>query len=153
MPNILLPVPHIQQREDADCLAACAAMALAYAGVRIEYPHLLRLLKVKPFGTPGHNLNYLSTLGVQVTYRESSMRELVRTVTAGIPCIALVKTAELPYWRYPVDHAVVTVGIGNHTLFLNDPAFPNAPIEVDIEEFELAWMEFDYRLGFVLKIS
>ena len=151
MPNTLLPVPHFQQREDADCLAACAAMLLSYVNVRIDYSQLLRLLKVKAFGTPGHNLNYLSTLGVRVTYRESSMRELIHLITTGTPCIALVKTAELPYWNYSTDHAVVVVGIGNSSLFLNDPAFPEASIEVDIEEFELAWMEFDYRLGFIAK--
>lgn len=30
MPTILLPIPHQRQREEADCLPACAAMILTY---------------------------------------------------------------------------------------------------------------------------
>lgn len=81
MPNILLPIPHERQRQDADCLAACAAMVLTYLGQPIEYERLLKLLKVKPFGTPGHNLKNLATLGVQVTYRESIIIHKVKKTT------------------------------------------------------------------------
>jgi ABC-type bacteriocin/lantibiotic exporter with double-glycine peptidase domain len=41
MPAPWLNVPHHKQRGRADCLAACAAMALAYHGVSIKYSHLL----------------------------------------------------------------------------------------------------------------
>ena len=58
MPAILLPVLHQQQRQQADCLAACAAMILAYLDVDIEYDQLLRLLKVKPFGAAGQTRLY-----------------------------------------------------------------------------------------------
>jgi hypothetical protein len=43
MPSTLLPVPHHLQRSDGDCLAACAAMVLAYLGVSVDYDRLLRL--------------------------------------------------------------------------------------------------------------
>ena len=60
MPNTLLAVPHQRQQQEADCLAACATMVLAYLNVDIKYQQLLKLLKVKPYGTPGQNLKYLS---------------------------------------------------------------------------------------------
>ena len=41
MPNILLPIPHQRQRTEADCLAACAAMALTHLGISIAYDQLL----------------------------------------------------------------------------------------------------------------
>ena len=59
MPNILLPVPHKQQHQDADCLAACAAMALAFIELHPDYNQLLKLLRVKPYGTSGRNLGHL----------------------------------------------------------------------------------------------
>ena len=70
MPNILLPIPHQRQRQEADCLAACAAMVLEHLKVQVKYQQLLKLLKVKPYGTAGQNLKHLSSLGVQVVYRE-----------------------------------------------------------------------------------
>jgi ABC-type bacteriocin/lantibiotic exporter with double-glycine peptidase domain len=147
VPNILLPIPHERQRQDADCLAACAAMVLTYLGQPVKYDQLLKLLKVKPFGTPGHNLKNLAILGVQVTYREGSLEEIKSHLLGGRPCIALVRTADLSYWSYSTDHAVVVVGFDEDTIYLNDPAFENHPQSVSLIEFELAWLEFDYRYG------
>ena len=42
----LLPISHRQQIQQADCLAACAAMLLDYLHVPIQYKYLLRLLQV-----------------------------------------------------------------------------------------------------------
>lgn len=151
MPNILLPVPHIKQQHSADCLAACAAMALAYYGVNVTYERLLRLLKVRSFGAAGQNLRYLTALGVEVLYREGTIEELKTHLQNGYPCIALVRTGDLPYWTYASDHAVLARGYDENNLLINDPMFTDAPIVVPISEFELAWMSFDYRYGLIKK--
>lgn len=150
MPNILLPVPHEQQRQDADCLAACAAMALAFIELHPDYDQLLKLLRVKPYGTSGRNLGYLVSLGVEVTYREGSIDELKSYLLDDVPVIALVRTADLSHWSYSTDHAVVVVGFDEQTIYINDPAFETHPIAVPMTEFELAWMEFDYRYGVIV---
>jgi ABC-type bacteriocin/lantibiotic exporter with double-glycine peptidase domain len=149
VPNTLLPVPHQRQQQEADCLAACAAMVLAYLNVQIKYQQLLRLLKVKPYGTPGQNLKYLSSLGLQIAYREGSLEQIKNYLQNDVPCITLVRTADLSYWDYGTDHAVVVVGFDEQTIYVNDPAFDNRPIPVPVVEFELAWMAFDYRYGVI----
>jgi ABC-type bacteriocin/lantibiotic exporter with double-glycine peptidase domain len=150
MPNTLLPVPHYKQQQTADCLAACAAMILAHWGIAIEYERLLTLLKVKSFGTAGANLNRLSVLGIQVIYREGSIEELKVNLERGLPSIILVRTADLPYWGYSTDHAVVVTGFDEQFIYLNDPAFETYPIAVSLVQFELAWMVFDYRYGLIM---
>jgi ABC-type bacteriocin/lantibiotic exporter with double-glycine peptidase domain len=85
VPNILLPIPHQLQRSEGDCLAACAAMALAYWDVASDYDHLLRLLEVKSYGAPGSRLNKLVSLGVQVRYAQGALDELFDYLTAKQP--------------------------------------------------------------------
>jgi ABC-type bacteriocin/lantibiotic exporter with double-glycine peptidase domain len=153
VPNTLLPVPHKRQRQDADCLAACAAMVLAHSGQQVDYDQLLKLLQVKSYGTSGRHLKNLTALGVQIIYREGSLDELKSYLLDGKPCIALVRTAELPYWTYSTDHAVVVVGFDDDTIYLNDPAFEAHPQSVPTTAFELAWMEFDYRYGVIVPQS
>ena len=67
----------------------------------------------------------------------------------GLPCIVLVRTADLSYWAYGTDHAVVVVGFDEQTIYVNDPVFDEHPISVPIIEFELAWMAFDYRYSVI----
>ena len=145
MPNILLPVPHHLQHSDSDCLAACAAMALDYVGASANYDRLLRLLGVKPYGTPGSRLNNLTDLGVDVRYALGTMDELLDYLSYGQPCIVLVRTDQLPYWTYATDHAVLVVGFDEQAIYVNDPAFKEAPQRAPRADFELAWLEFDYR--------
>ena len=145
MPTNLLDVPHIEQQHSADCLAACAAMLLAHTNISVSYSHLLRILNIQSFGAPGRNLTRLSQIGVEVVYREGSMGTLEELIEGKRPCITLVRTEFLPYWAYSTDHAVVVVGIDSHHVFLNDPAFFQSPMRVARPQFELAWMEFNYR--------
>lgn len=153
MPTILLPVPHIKQHHQADCLAACAAMALAFVNVNATYDSLLRLLKVKSFGAAGQNLKYLTSLGVDVIYREGSIEELKEYLENEHPCIALVRTADLSYWAYATDHAVLVRGFDEKNILVNDPMFDHTPIAIPISEFELAWISFDYRFGLIKKMA
>ncbi len=150
MPSILLPIPHQRQQQEADCLAACAAMVLTSIKIKIDYNQLLKLLKVKSFGTSGQNLKNLTSLGVQVVYREGSMDEIKAHLLNELPCIALVRTADLSYWQYSTDHALLVVGFDEETIFINDPAFEAHPLSVPVTEVELAWMEFDYRYGVIM---
>jgi len=59
---LILPVPHVQQRKDGECLAACASMILAYMGIKPDYEYLLRLLDIREFGAPFTRLRRLEKL-------------------------------------------------------------------------------------------
>ena len=149
MPNTLLPVPHHLQRSDGDCLAACAAMVLDYLDVSVSYDRLLTLLGVQPYGTPGSRLNNLTDLGVRVHYAQSSLDEILNHLEHGQPCIALVRTDQLPYWTYATDHTVVVIGYDEQEVYINDPFFEQAPQHVSRADFELAWLEFDFRCAVI----
>lgn len=41
------------------------------------------------------------------------------------------------------------MGIDETTIFVNDPAFADAPKSVAVDDFLLAWSEFDYRYGII----
>ena len=75
LPNVAaLNVPHYAQKGLSDCLAACAAMVLAYHGKPTPYSKLLELLKISPIGAPRRNILNLSRLrGVTVIYREATL--------------------------------------------------------------------------------
>ncbi|MCP4536601.1 MAG: hypothetical protein GY832_05595 [Chloroflexi bacterium] len=149
MPNTLLPIPHHLQQSDGDCLAACAAMALNYLDVPVDYGHLLRLLGVTPYGTPGSRLNRLTDLNIHVRYAQGTMDELYGYLNSGQPCIVLVRTDQLPYWTYATDHAILVVGCDEQAVYVNDPAFEHAPQRIPRADFELAWLEFDYRYAVI----
>jgi len=120
-------------------------MVLEDLGILIDYDRLLRLLGVKRYGTPGSHLKNLGDLGVNVRYALGTLQELFEYLGDGKPCIVLVRTGQLPYWTYATDHAVVVVGFDDQAVYVNDPAFEQVPQRIPRVEFELAWMEFDYR--------
>jgi ABC-type bacteriocin/lantibiotic exporter with double-glycine peptidase domain len=124
-------------------------MALDYLGVSVGYDRLLRLLGVKPYGTPGSRLNNLANLGVHVRYARGTLNELFDDLNSGHACIVLVRTGQLPYWTYATDHAVLVVGFDEQAVYVNDPAFEQAPQRVPYADFELAWLEFDYRYAVI----
>lgn len=145
MPKVLLPVTHLKQRRDGDCLAACAAMILDFMGRGVDYSRLLLLLGIKNYGAPAGNIRHVSQLGLNVEYSVTDSAGLFRMLADGTPLIVFVRTGDLPYWKYKTDHAVVVVGYDSdtHSVFLNDPYFEEAPILVPLEYFELAWLERD----------
>ena len=145
----LLPVSHRKQRARADCLAACAAMVMNYIGHLCPYQRLLRLLDVKSIGTPSSNILRLTELGVSVTYRAGSLEGLEHQIALGQPCIVFLDTAELPYWSQAVFHAVVVVGVDDEYVYVNDPAFDQAPQSITWGDFELAWIKEGYYCAVV----
>lgn len=141
---MLLPVPHHKQMEESDCLAACAAMALAYIGQPVPYRQLLTVLDVGPVGAPRRNIVRLTSSLIDVAYREANIPLLAEIVQHGLPVIVFVDTGELPYWSYATSHAVVVVGVQAEQIFVNDPAFSESPIQVPAGDFDLAWLNSDY---------
>jgi ABC-type bacteriocin/lantibiotic exporter with double-glycine peptidase domain len=151
MASVILPVPHVPQREQGECLAACAAMLLRYIGLSTNYDQLLKLLRVKTnVGAPASNIRHLKALGVTVIYKQGNWAELQDQLMNNRPCMVPVQTGELSYWTDQTDHAVVVVGLDEAFIYLNDPAFPNAPIQVSRGEFDLAWLERDEAYAVVM---
>lgn len=143
MTPVILSVPLIQQRDEGECLAACAAMVLDYMGMSVPYERLLKLLRIQWFGTASFRIRELEKLGLIVVFKEGTLEELHHHLANDRPCITPVKTVELPYRDDARDHAVVVVGLDDKHVYLNDPDFPSAPIEVSRGDFGLAWLERD----------
>ena len=153
MPAPLLPVPHKQQRQEADCLAACAAMVLAYHHIHFGYDLYLSRLQVNEIGTPFSNLRFLTSWGVQAKIEHGSMEHLRAYLSHRTPIIVAVATGELrSYWIEATSHAIVVIGADEGHVYVNDPAFPVAPRKIPTAEFELAWMEKDY-LSAILRVN
>jgi len=145
----LLSVSHRSQNQQSDCLAACAAMVLAYLHVPVDYARLLQLLRVQAYGTAFSNLRYLEALGMSVLVQEGEPEQLATYLGMGLPPLVAVNTDALPYWEEDTDHAVVIVGFDDTHIYLNDPAFDMAPQTVSRSEFMLAWLEQDCRCGVI----
>lgn len=139
---LILPVPFIRQRNDGDCLVACAAMVLGYMGITVAYNRVAAILQTKPgLGTPAYHVKQLVQLGVNVLYARGTLEAIQTHLEQGFPVIAFVQTKELPYWAADTSHAVVVVGRAEAQLYLNDPAMDIAPIGVGRGDFDLAWLE------------
>ena len=153
LPPVILPVPNIQQHDHGECLAACAAMVLTYLGLPTAYRRLLKLLQIQPqIGTPAPNIRHLEKLGLTVVYNtQGTLEELHNNLANNHPCIAFVKTIELPYWEEATDHAVVVVGMDNDYIYLNDPEFPDAPLQVSRGDFDLAWLGRDETYAVLMR--
>lgn len=140
----LLPVSHIIQRQQADCLATCVAIVLEYLVVPYNYNGLLKQLQITAFGAPFSNIRDLRILGVVVAFRKGDIGYLRQCLHRGWPVIVAVDTTQLSYWEEDTNHAVVVIGIDRHTIALSDPGITHAPQLVALDEFELAWLENDY---------
>ncbi len=152
MPKILLSVPHLLQRSDGDCLVTCVSMVLAYLDRVMDYAALLSLLKIRPHGAPAGNIRLLASLNLNVVYSKTDMVGLEAMLQQGHPAIVFVRTGELPYWTYSTDHALLVVGYDESQLYVNDPYYSEAPIAVPRGDFELAWLEHDYRYALITSI-
>jgi ABC-type bacteriocin/lantibiotic exporter with double-glycine peptidase domain len=147
----LLSVSHQQQKQQSDCLAACASMVLEYLHIHVGYARLLRLLRVGPIGTAFGNLAGLTTLGVSVLVDNGTITDIRRFLESGLPVIVFLDTGELAYWNYEhTDHAAVVISMDEENIKLNDPEFQEAPQTCSIGEFELAWLEKDNLFAVIM---
>lgn len=124
-------------------------MVTQYYGKVIGYDELLALLDIRAYGAPSFHINRLTQLGCQTEFLEGSPDTVRKAIDDGIPVIAFVRTGELSWWKQNTGHAVVLIGYDNSSFWLNDPVFPDQSIRVPIDEFMLAWVEFDYDCALV----
>ncbi len=100
MPTNLLPVSHRQQIQQADCLAACAAMVLTYLQIPVDYRNLLSVLNVREFGTSFLSLENIERIGLYVLVLEGDMSTLERWLLQGLPpIVAVVQKSSLRIGR------------------------------------------------------
>src|SRR5215212_6053174 len=136
---------HRRQRRESDCLVACTEMALNHLGLQIRYQRLAKLLRAGPSYTPFSNLRYLEQLRLSITIGEQGDPSIFAPyLELGLPVLVGVKTIEWPHWGQQIaDHAVVVVGIdqSNDVIYIHDPFFAEAPIEMALIDFEIGWEE------------
>lgn len=142
---LLSPFTHRRQRRDSDCLVACAEMVLHHLSIQIDYVRLERILRVGPEYTPFGHLRYLERLGLSVLLDTQGDASIFETyIDLGLPVIAAVQTWNWAHWGGEItEHAVVVVGIdsAHDFIYINDPFFPDAPIEMSLVGFESGWEE------------
>lgn len=144
---------HRQQRHESDCLVACCQMVLEYLGIPLRYERLAKRLRAGSAFTPFGHLRYLETLGLSLTLGEQGdLSIFAPTLELGLPVIVGVQTLTWAHWQGEVTrHAVVVVGIdqAQGVIYINDPFFPNAPIEMPLLNFEIGWEEKDREYGVI----
>jgi ABC-type bacteriocin/lantibiotic exporter with double-glycine peptidase domain len=114
-------------------------MVLAYWGQARTQVALSHVLGTDPdCGTPASRVLRLRSSALVVSYLQASQEDTHRWLEDQVPVIALVHTAELPYWSERCAHAVVVVGMDDAWVWVNDPAFEKAPHRVSAGDFALA---------------
>jgi len=150
MPQIILPVQHVQQQRLGECLAACAAMVLNYIGMPSAYGRLVKLLENAPgVGVASFKIRNLERIGVHVQYQRGTLEQLRNQLMAGHPCIVFVQTRELPYRNDDTAHAIVIVGFDEQNLFVDDPEYDVSPVSVSAGDFDFAWLEHDEKYAVI----
>jgi ABC-type bacteriocin/lantibiotic exporter with double-glycine peptidase domain len=142
MPSASLNVPHCKQEFVYSCVPACARMVLAYFGSHHTEAELRALMRTDPNGTPVRRLTELTQLEFDVDFVTTDIAGLADYLTLGLPPIALLKTASLPYWPESCNHVAVVVGVDDSWVYLNDPYFDSAPQQVSHSDFLLAWSPY-----------
>jgi ABC-type bacteriocin/lantibiotic exporter with double-glycine peptidase domain len=152
MPMHLLPIEHRVQEEEFGCLAACAQMLLAAAGLTVSQHGLNRLLDLRTGGVPYSRLQRLTKYNINIALAAGDESQLRQVLDQRFAPIIFVHTSQLTsYWTVPTRHAIVVVGYDETNFYLNDPAFPDAPQAVSIDELILAWLEFDYMYALITR--
>jgi ABC-type bacteriocin/lantibiotic exporter with double-glycine peptidase domain len=137
-----LPVPLLEQELPFSCMAAAARMVLSFLGVPRSEEELRRLLKVKPTGGHPVSLLNLRELGVGAQVERGDVPLLGSALARSVPAIVFLDTALLSHWsptEYGFLHAVVVIGTAAGSVTVNDPWFPEAPVEIPLGEFDAAW--------------
>lgn len=150
---LLLGLKHTKQQHEADCMVACCAMVLDYLHIPVRYQRLLHLLETQEFGTFFSRVHNLTKVGVSVRSGEYARLTLFeQIIDLGLPIIVPVRTWTLLYWQgIDTEHALVIVGVdlANEKVYVYDPFFTEAPIELSLDEFEPAWTEMDRRYAVI----
>jgi hypothetical protein len=120
-------------------------MALHHLGLTIDYARLTRILRAGDEFTPFSHLRYLDQLGLSIVLDTEGDVSLFETCLAlGLPVVVGVKTLTWPHWEEIVtEHAVLVVGIdqAHGLVYIHDPFFAEAPIEMELIRFETGWEE------------
>ena len=95
-----LSVPHLQQQNAGECLAACAVMICTYLGQDLSYRRVVRRLQIeRGVGTAFSQIERLDRFGLNVTHKTDGSPELLYNLLAnGWPVIASVQASKLPQW-------------------------------------------------------
>jgi ABC-type bacteriocin/lantibiotic exporter with double-glycine peptidase domain len=134
-----LNVPYLPQVEPGGCLAACAAMVLAYVEQPALQEDIARQIDARSWGAPASNIRRLTGWGLIVRYDSGSLAEIRASLESGQPPIVFVRTGDLPYWAEDTPHALVVVGMDDDHVYLLDPAYADkAPVIVTVGDFALA---------------
>ena len=145
----MLTVPHVPQTNPHgrnSCVPACLSMVLAHQGVTFGEQELCDVLGTQLTGTEVWSVVLLEQriTNCYVVLDSASFDKLQASLDAAIPPIVFVATRRLSYWQRDTIHAVVVVALTDTEVFVNDPAFPNAPCAVPRTEFLDAWSELDF---------
>lgn len=84
-----LPISLQPQRQQADCLVACAAMLLDYWQQPVAYDDPLKMLRIGPTGAPFRNLRYLEIVGVSVLIEQGNLDTLWSLLAQKLPQLSL----------------------------------------------------------------
>ena len=136
---------HRRQQRESDCLVACAAMITAYLGIQADYDKLAKIVRSRWFGTPFGHIRYLDSLGLSVVHGYHGDIDLfARNIEIGLPVLVNVQTIGWPHWQGEVTyHAVVVLGCDQtgEVIYIHDPFFTEAPIELNLTQFMIGWQE------------
>jgi hypothetical protein len=120
-------------------------MALEHLGLQLGYQRLAKLLRAGPSYTPFGNLRFLEQLRLSITLGEQGDLSIFEhNIEIGLPVVVGVKTFTWAHWDGEVTrHAVVVVGIdrARGVIYIHDPFFAQAPIEMEFIPFETGWEE------------
>lgn len=142
-----------RQPRSGECLPACAAMVISDWGERVNYQRLVQQLGTTASGTPFPNIDRLHSWRLTVERAAGTLAILRQRLATGQPIIVPVATELLPYWLLRPDlpeaeriteHAIVVVGIDDHSFYVNDPDFATAPQVVKLDWFVDAWAYHNY---------
>src|SRR5262249_9743135 len=104
-------------------------------------------LRVGPSFTPFTNLRYLDAQRLWITIgKQGQVAIFEPNLAIGLPVVVRVKTVDWHHWGDEItEHAVVVIGIdqSHDLIYIHDPFFAQAPIEMSLIEFEAGWIEGD----------
>lgn len=146
----LLPVENRIQEAENGCLAACVQAVLAYRNIEQSQRQLNRMLGLTSMGVPFSQITRVERLGVTVNILKGEEDVIKAQLDRGHPLIYPVLTNQLNYWgEANTQHAITVVGYDADSIFVNDPAFDEAPLSIGWIELLLACEIYDYAFATV----